>query len=197
MGRGKDFIKVNLAERKAKKRRFKFSLPIKGIEKVPDISIYVPILVGLLVGVLALGIWDYRLASQKAVVKAALERRKTEVALLKRKVGDLQRVENELKQLKQKKKIIEELIRRAHRPLKIILAVQDSMPEEVWVSDFKLMGNRISMKGYALNDDVLADFVEKLQEQKSYVSAVRVSRYEGTTVNGVKVRRFYAEVLLK
>ncbi len=186
----KPLIKINLIERHRERKKVKKpSLP-----KAPS---FMPVVVLLLVGVLIVCVWDYRLLSQKSHLEAKIREKRRVLNLLRAKAKEVSSIEKELKELRAKKSIIQEIIRQAHLPLKVILAIQNSMPEDVWLNSFNLKGKKIYMKGYALNDDSLADFVERLLEQKKLIGSVSVKRYEKTKINGVEAKRFVGEVLLK
>ncbi|WP_158508708.1 PilN domain-containing protein [Thermosulfidibacter takaii] len=155
------------------------------------------IIVALILGVLVSLALDYSLLKSKKQLQVVLKKKKKELAILEKRKKIAEAIKKELVDLEKKEKIIKQIIKEAHLPLKVLLTIQKSMPNEVWLDKLNLDNKRIKITGYALNDEVLAAFVERLMEKKDLVVSVRVSRYEKVTVNKVPVKKFVGEVIIK
>ncbi len=189
--RQRRIIRINLMDRKAPSEKGKPS-PKREPKAIPNVVYALPIVAALLISL----VWDYTLLKQKGELSAVRNRKKMELTLLEKKTKLLKKMKRELVELEDRKRIIKQIIKEAHLPLKVIKAIQEAMPEDVWLTSFDMNGKNIKMNGYALNDDALADFVENLQKSE-FVASVQVSRYEKKEVNGVRVRRFVGGVKLK
>lgn len=156
------------------------------------------IIVALILGVLVSLALDYSLLKSKKQLQVVLKKEeKKSWRFWKREKKIAEAIKKELVDLEKKEKIIKQIIKEAHLPLKVLLTIQKSMPNEVWLDKLNLDNKRIKITGYALNDEVLAAFVERLMEKKDLVVSVRVSRYEKVTVNKVPVKKFVGEVIIK
>lgn len=157
------------------------------------------LLVGIfvMVGVVASLAWDYTLLKQSRSLQSVLQREKRELAILNKRKALAAKIKKELEELRNKERIIKQIIAEAHMPLRVLKKIEEAMPEEVWLEKFSLNSKKISLVGYALNDDVLANFVERLLKEKELVAKVSVRRYERKIINGVPVKQFWGEVVIR
>ncbi len=150
----------------------------------------------LAISIMVSAAWDYTLISKERRLQSIKNKKQRELSLLEAKTKRLKKIEAELKALREKKRIIGRIVKEAHIPLKVMRSLQRAMPDEVWLSGLSLNDKRIEMKGYSINDEALADFVERLQKEK-LISSVSISRYEKTKVNDVTVRRFTGGIRIR
>ncbi len=196
-------IRINLRrdikKEPVRKKRFTgFKRPHWDIKVKVDVqNPYFPLVFFLLLGVVVALVWDYRLLKEKKRLQALVDRKRQELVLLRKKVKAVAKIKKELDELESKRRIIKAIIEEAHKPLKVIKSFEKAMPDEVWLVWMRLDDKKISFRGYALNDDVLADFLENLQKQKDLIASVRVGRYEKAKVNSVDVKRFSGTVVLR
>ncbi len=179
-------IKINLIAREARKKKRVSQLYVKNL----------PLILGLVIGIaVALGM-DYVYITKVNSLKAEVSAKKRELKELSPYVKKLKEVEAKLNRLKKIKSIIEKITTESHIPLKVVQAVESSIPYEVWLYRMKLDGKRLNIKGYSLNDEKIADFIERL-ERNSLVARVGISYIKKVKVNNFPVKEFNAEVIIR
>ncbi len=178
-------IKINLIAREVKRK------------KVPSHYLnFLPVLLGVVLGVIiALGM-DYVYNSRVNRLKREVEAKRSELKVLSPYVKKLKETEAKLSKLKKMKQIISEIIKEAHVPLKVIQTVEASIPYEVWLREMDLSGKKLKLKGYSLNDEKIADFLENLSKSE-LIAKVSISYIKKVKVNKIPVKEFSAEVTIK
>jgi len=178
-------IKINLIAREVKKK------------KVP--SRYwgiIPILLGLILGILISFGVDYSYTAKVNRLKKEVEVKRNRLKVLSPYVRKLKETEAKLSRLKKMKEIISKIVKEAHVPLKVIQTVEASIPYEVWLKEMSLSGKKLKLKGYSLNDEKIADFLENLSKSE-LITKVSISYIKKVTVNKFPVKEFSAEVTIK
>jgi len=98
--------------------------------------------------------------------------------LLKEKIAKkatLAEVENTLKELEKAEKdlsrkvaLISELKSRQQSTVRMMDELSNAIPEWVWLSNLSFTGNRLSLKGKAIHNNLIADFINNLKATNSF-----------------------------
>ncbi len=178
-------IKINLIAREVKKKR------------VPKLyTKNLPIILGLILGLAIAGGMDYIYINKVKNLQREIASKKRELKVLSPYVKKLKEAEAKLAKLKRMKEIIEKITKEAHIPLKVVQTVESSIPYEVWLKEMNLSGKKLRLKGYSLNDEKIADFLENLGKSR-FVARVGISYIKKVSVNGFPVKEFNAEVTIR
>lgn len=101
-----------------------------------------------------------------AVLNADIEVGKSELAQLKSKIGVLSKLKGQKRVLENKLKIVNKLELARKGPVELLERLSNSMPEKAWLTSMKEKGNTLTLIGVAAYDDIIADFMRNLKEQK-------------------------------
>lgn len=103
-------------------------------------------------------------------------------------------LEQDEKTIRTKIKTIQELILDRTTPPKILMALSEAIPKDVWLRDFKLQNRRFTISGSANGMDVVSDFMKGLEETIYFKNIVlRSSKTETTQKAGRQTAQFELE----
>ncbi len=151
-------IKINLlVEARAEKvaRKPLISIGIQGLNNF--------ILAGvLLVGLLAVGVTYWRLSTTLNAIEKEIAVNQKEYDRLKPIIAEVEKFKKNNTELKHKIEVIEKLKANQYGPVRIMDEVSKALPDLLWLSDLNLSGNTITLKGRALNENAVANFISNL-----------------------------------
>ena len=65
--------------------------------------------------------------------------------------------------------------------------IAEIMPRELWIDDFQLKGNKLTIKGYTADNETLATFMRNINDSNYFkgvtLTQSKKSKKEGLTVN--------------
>lgn len=76
-----------------------------------------------------------------------------------KQVGDLQ---NRIKELNAKHKVIADLNRKKAGPVGVMSSLAAATPARLWLTEFREIGGRVTMIGFAADNQTVADFLKAL-----------------------------------
>jgi type IV pilus assembly protein PilN len=130
------------------------------------------LLAGVVVGLLAAGIWFW-MATNK------LKERKAEVAAAQKEVEALQQVIKEVEEYKAKKADLERKIdvinglkANQRGPVQIMDQVSRALPELLWLSNMDVAASTINIRGTALNMSAVANFIDNLDKVEEFAEPI-------------------------
>ncbi len=151
-------IKINLlVEARAAKvsRKPLISVGVEGLNNF--------ILVGvLLVGIGAVGVTYWRLSSTLRGIEQEIAVNQKEFERLKPIIAEVEKFKKNNAELKHKIEVIEKLKADQYGPVRIMDEVSKALPDLLWLSDLNLSGSTITLKGRALNENAVANFISNL-----------------------------------
>lgn len=100
------------------------------------------------------------------ILNADIEAGKVELQALKSKIGVLSRLKGQKKVLEDKLKIVNKLEEARKGPVELFERLSNSMPEKAWLTSMTEKGNTLTLIGVAAYDDVIADFMRNLKQEK-------------------------------
>ncbi len=89
-----------------------------------------------------------------------------ELAELQKKIGELSKIKEQKRIVEEKLNIIKTLEAARTGPTMLFKAISESIPERAWLASVKDDGSLITLKGYASDDEVVADFMRGLQRHR-------------------------------
>jgi len=147
-------IRINLLPVRAakKKESLRFQLTVAG-------------LVSFLVIVLALGAY-FTVRNEAGGLKDQLAQGEQEISELKKKIGELSKIKEQKRIVEEKLKVITSLEAARTGPVELFRKIGEAIPERAWLASMKDEGATVVVKGYASDDEVVADFMRGLQKFK-------------------------------
>jgi len=118
--------------------------------------------------------------SEAGVLRDNISRGQDELVQLRRKVGELSRIKQQKKVVEEKLKVIKSLEAARTGPTTMFRIVSNAIPQKAWLSAFKDQGRIVSLNGYAYNDEVVAEYMRRLQRNLN-VGAVELKVVQRVT----------------
>ncbi|MEE9543591.1 MAG: PilN domain-containing protein [Thermodesulfobacteriota bacterium] len=117
-----------------------------------------------------------------SALKKDIEAGKTELAMLKSKIGELAKLKGQKRVLEDKLKIVRKLEEAREGPVELFTRLSAAMPKKAWLKSMVEKNNSMTLVGVAAYDDIIADFMRNLKEQKfKNVELVIAKRAKGKT----------------
>jgi len=168
-------IRINLIRGKRKKRK-EFN--------VDALYLLLPIIV--IVGVL---LFHRSVAGKIEDLNTGIRRANVEVARLKKQIGEVESFKARKAELQQKVDVISNLQKGRNAPVKIFEVLSASIPEKCWIDHLTIKGERVELKGIALNNYTIANFMTALGQSGRFRDVVLGSA-DQTTVSNMKLVKF-------
>ncbi len=152
-------IKINLiAEAKA---------PTTAGKKGPDISLGarqgdVILLIFLVVTAAVVGAVWYKLSGDRDDLKAEQVRLRDQRDKLKPFIDQVKELEATRKELRKKIEVINNLKKNQQGPVRIMDEVSKALPDLVWLTSISLKGNTMTIDGFALGENAVANYIDNL-----------------------------------
>jgi len=157
-------IKVNLLSPEKKDLALGIAATESFADEARESKVSVPAIVGALVLTIFIIGGMYFLQSNKLTdVRKFLEARKARLTELEEVLQTLKVLENTKKILKNKVDIIQSLNSKKQVAVKMMDQLSRALPEMVWLSNMKFNSNTVSLKGSALSNNLVADFINNLK----------------------------------
>ncbi|MEO5356675.1 MAG: PilN domain-containing protein [Nitrospirae bacterium YQR-1] len=181
-------IKINLLPLEGKARRRK-----KAAAPVPATLLFI-----ILVFIISAGaaLFMYIHLSGK-VTKMKKEKAQKDVLLadLKKKIGDVDKLEQKLKKIEDNKKVIMQLRAAQSVPVKVLDELSKLLPDNVWFNKLNISDNKIAMDGTAFTNDDVVIFVENLKNSKLFKDTT-LRRATGSSTSDVNVVSYSIELAI-
>ncbi len=168
-------IRINLLMARAVRRRV-------GLRREISIFVFVLVLVFLLIGLVQ---WVY--VNQSRALQSQISDRKVKLEKLRAQKRQIEQHKVDMKVLEKKLAIITELKKNKARPVRILDELSTHMPDKMCLRSLKKKGAQLELEGWALSDEVIANFMTSLQRSKYFggVELIVTERFkpEGTNIN--------------
>ncbi len=168
-------IRINLIRGKRKKKR-EFN--------VESLYLLIPVLV--LAGVF---VFHHSVGRKIDTLESDIRKATARTESLKKEIGEVEKFKVRKAELQKKVDIISSLQVGRIGPVKILDAISSTLPENSWIEKMTLAGNKVSLDGIAMNNTVVADFMNALAKNGNFRDVVLGSA-DQTTVSGTKLVKF-------
>jgi Tfp pilus assembly protein PilN len=156
-------IRINLAPVETRRRRGAgFTLP--------TLPIGLGLLFGVLyvVAVLGVGYSWWGMLSEKSRLIADNDRTAKEIDTLKATLGQGANVKAQLADVRQRVKVIEELVQGQGRPVLMLDAFVDTVPRDLWITSFEDKGVTLKVVGTAYSTRAVSEFMNNLKQSGKF-----------------------------
>jgi type IV pilus assembly protein PilN len=121
------------------------------------------LLLGLVVIAIGyVGLKYYRLNSQLQALTRDIATNRLEYDRLKPIIAEVEAFKKRNLELKHKIDVIEQLKANQYGPVRIMDEVSKALPDLVWLTNLTLAGNLLTVRGQALNENAVANFISNL-----------------------------------
>ncbi len=118
------------------------------------------------------------------------------VKKLKKEIGDLQDLKKKAADLDNKKNVINELEIERNGPVHIFEELANATPPELWIDDFLQKGRDLTLKGYAADNETIANFMRNLNNSP-YFTGIALVKSEKTKSGNLTVNVFTLKMKIK
>jgi type IV pilus assembly protein PilN len=177
-------IKINLLATREVKKRDTFQQQI------------VLFVLCVLVGVGAIAYVHININNKIKTVNTEKESVDKSLVTLKKEVGDLNEYKKKTEDLEYKRNIINTLEVGRNGPVHLMDEFSQAMPQALWIDEFALKGDGLTIRGYASDNETIATFMMNLTN-RPYFSNVSLVKSEKTTSGGLTVNRFTLTMKVK
>ena len=151
-----------------------------------QVSIFILTICLVLVILGGIQFYQYR---QKKDLRENIQYVTKELKALEQKVGEVERYKEAKQELETKLQIIEQLQKGKMLVLHLLDGIGENIPEKMWLDDLGFKGGKLSMEGYAVDNETIAGFMKQLERTKSFRS-VELVLTEKKEVEGVGMKHF-------
>lgn len=146
-------IRINLLPVRAAKRKefIRFQLTIAALATIFVISLSL--------------VYFFIVRGDANMLNDNLVRGQKELTQLKRKVGELSLIKQQKKVVEEKLRVINSLEAARTGPTRLFRTVSNAIPQKAWLATFKDQGSIVTLSGYAYNDEVVAEYMRRLQRE--------------------------------
>jgi len=102
---------------------------------------------------------------------------------------DVQKLEAQKGELREKLRVIGQLERKKVGPVRILAGLSDATPEKLWLTEFADMGGTLKLTGLGVDEQTVADFMRRLGTL-SFFRTVDLDETSQVTQDGAKVKKF-------
>jgi len=121
--------------------------------------------------------------------KAEITRSEEELALLKKKIGEIDNLKKLQAQVQKKLDILNQLRKEKTGPAIRLARLSDIVSEKMWLTRYVESGTSVSISGLAYSEELIADFMNKIQSSPEFTN-VELQVSEQQEVGGVKLKKF-------
>lgn len=173
-------------------------LPVKEVKKYPEIRQELSIVVLSYVLISLIFLYTFiSLNSQKNEFKKELQTVRTELQKYKDTEKKLARLKKEKEIVEKKIKIISNLEKERGKVIKILdILAKNFLADKMWLENLKLDGNKLHIKGIALGNEAVAEFMEKLKESK-YFQTIELIKTVKKEIQGFNLTSFSLECKIR
>lgn len=121
--------------------------------------------------------------------RAEVNRMRNEISSLKKKIGEVGRFKKLQSELKGKLEVLDSLKEGRSGPAKYLDELNNLIPEKLWLTEFAEINGVVSVKGVALNEKRVAEFMRGLTVSK-YFKNVDLVQTEQKIEQNLKLQKF-------
>ncbi|RII27212.1 MAG: fimbrial protein [Geobacter sp.] len=172
-------------------------LPIRATKKKETAKQQIMILIVAVAAVIAAGLAFYTVTFAKVSgIKAEITRSETELQQLKTKIGEIDNIKKLQDEVKKKLDVLNTLRKEKTGPAARLVSLSDLTPDKLWLTNYKEVSGKITISGFAYNEDLIATFLQNLQKSDLF-SDVELVVSEQKEISNVKVKKFDISCMVK
>jgi type IV pilus assembly protein PilN len=103
--------------------------------------------------------------------------------------ADVQRLEAQKSELREKLRVIAQLEAKKVGPVRILAGLSESTPEKLWLTEYADLGGTVKLTGLGVDEQTVADFMRRLGTL-TFFRQVDLDETSQVTQDGAKVKKF-------
>jgi type IV pilus assembly protein PilN len=123
-------------------------------------------------------------SNQRRVAAAEEELRKVEAT-----VKEVERFRREKEDIEKKLAVIDRLEKSRTGPVRLLDEIATRVPERLWLTELRLAAGQITLKGFSIDNEVIAAFLTSLEES-AFIAQVQLEESELQESKGLKLNEF-------
>jgi len=165
-------------------------LPVKAAQKKEKLRGQLFILLAcVLLATAGCAVVYLSLMNKVAEAKEENDRRQSEINQLKKQIGEVGRFKKMKEELQGKLDILAKLKEGQSGPVHLLDELSARMPDKLWINSFKSSGGNVSISGFGMNEETVAEFLRDLEASPYYMN-VELQVVEQSTQAGLKLHKF-------
>ncbi len=121
--------------------------------------------------------------------KSEISSQENELQALKKKIGEIDNLKKLQAEVQKKLDILGQLRKDKTGPAIRLARLSDSVTERMWLTRYVETGTTVSISGLAYNEDLIADFMRKIQSSPEFIN-VELQVSEQQEISGLKLKKF-------
>ena len=142
----------------------------------------------IVVGVAALilaGLFSYQVYALTTLNKE-LTTLRTDIQVLNVKVKEVGELQTRIKEFNSKHKVIADLNRKKSGPVGVMESLSVATPSRLWLTEFKEIGGKLTISGFAADNQTVADFLKTLATTDYFRDVELVETTQGQEAGAFK-----------
>lgn len=165
-------------------------LPYRASRKKETANQQLMIMGAVLLIVLAIvGVVYYVTLDKISTAKQEIARSEEELANLKKKIGEIDKLKKLQADVQRKLDILNQLRKEKTGPANRLARISDIVPERMWLTRYQESGLKVSISGLAYNEELIAEFMRNVQASQEFGN-VELLVSEQQEISGVKLKKF-------
>jgi len=142
-------------------------------------------------GLLAvLGAVWWMVSSQASSLEGQITSIQTEIKRLEVVAKQVDQFKAEKKLLEERLRVIQTLLASQSIPVHLMQALNDELPDEIWLNSISMTGNKLVLRGYSYTDIGIAKFMTQLGKKAPLIREVELVVSEQAEVQKVPLKKF-------
>lgn len=142
-------------------------------------------------GLLAvLGALWWMVSSQASSLEGQITSIQTEIKRLEVVAKQVDQFKAAQKLLEERLRVIETLLASQSIPVHLMQALNDELPDEIWLNSISMTGNKLILRGYSYTDIGIANFMTQLGKKAPLIREVELVVSEQAEVQKVPLKKF-------
>jgi len=145
---------------------------------------------GGLVLLAVLGVLWWMVASQASSLEGQIASMEAEIKRLEVVAKQVDQYKAEKKLLEERLRVIQTLLASQSIPVHLMQALNDELPDEIWLNSISMTGNKLVLRGYSYTDIGIANFMTQLGKKAPLIREVELVVSEQAEVQKVPLKKF-------
>jgi len=145
---------------------------------------------GGLVLLAVLGVLWWMVASQASSLEGQIASMEAEIKRLEVVAKQVDQYKAEKKLLEERVRVIQTLLASQSIPVHLMQALNDELPDEMWLNSISMTGNKVVLRGYSYTDIGIANFMTQLGKKTPLIREVELVVSEQAEVQKVPLKKF-------
>jgi len=142
-------------------------------------------------GLLAvLGAVWWMVSSQASSLEGQITSIQTEIKRLEVVAKQVDQFKAEKKLLEERLRVIQTLLASQSIPVHLMQALNDELPDEMWLNSISMTGHKVVLRGYSYTDIGIANFMTQLGKKTPLIREVELVVSEQAEVQKVPLKKF-------